>query len=62
MNDFGAHRPGGERVAGGRCRRTRHESTPRQGRHDLGKTDNIRRQLMLIHQPLSYGIGCIRSF
>ena len=37
VDDIRADRPGGKRVAcGGRCR-TRHESAPRQGRHDFGK-------------------------
>ena len=30
VDDLGAHRPGGERVARGRRRGTRHESAPRQ--------------------------------
>jgi hypothetical protein len=52
VNDIGTHWPGGEGVARGRCRRTRHESAPRQRRHNFGKPDDIRRQLMLIYRLL----------
>jgi hypothetical protein len=35
LDDVGAHRTGGERIARGSSRRTRHKAAPRQWRHDL---------------------------
>jgi len=55
-NDVGADRARGERIAGGGRGGTRHEATPRQRRHDFGKSDDIGRQLMLIHWWVSPGI------
>jgi hypothetical protein len=45
-NHLGAHRPGSERIARGRCRRRRHEATPGQRRR-FGQSNDIGRELAL---------------
>ena len=49
LDDVGAHRAGGERVTRGGGGRARHESAPRQRRHDFGQSDDVGRQALLVH-------------